>query len=221
MKLLLNALTKFILGLVVVGVLLFIPAGAINYTNAWLFIILLFLPMLIVGVFIFIKSPKLLEKRLNLKEKEKTQKSVVSISGLLFVCGFIVAGLDYRFNWSNVPVWLVIVASAVLLISYLLYAEVMRENAYLSRTIEVQDNQKVIDIGLYKIVRHPMYATTIWLFLSIPLILDSFWSILCFAPYIALIAIRIKNEEKILENNLYGYKEYKKKVKYRLIPFIW
>ena len=221
MKLLLNALIKFILGLALVGVLLFIPAGTIEYTNAWLFIALLFVPMLVVGIFLFVKAPKLLEKRLNLKEKENTQKSVVAISALIFISGFIVAGLDYRFNWTNVPLWLITVSSIILLVSYILYAEIMRENAYLSRTIEVQAGQKVIDVGMYKIVRHPMYAVTIWLFLSIPLILGSFWSLLCFVPYIALIVVRIINEEKLLENKLEGYKDYKKKVKYRLIPFIW
>jgi protein-S-isoprenylcysteine O-methyltransferase Ste14 len=162
-----------------------------------------------------------LEKRLDAKEKENTQKGVVALSGLLFLAGFIVAGLDYRFAWSHVPTWLVIVASVILLISYALYAEVMRENAYLSRTIEVQEGQKVVSTGLYGIVRHPMYAVTIWLFLSIPLVLGSFWSLLCFLPYPIIMAVRILNEEKVLTNGLDGYADYKKKVKYRLIPFIW
>ena len=179
------------------------------------------MPIFVVGVYLFIKAPNLLQKRINAKENEKTQKIVVILSALLFFTGFIVAGLDYRFNWSNVPIWLVVVASIILLISYILYAEVMRENVYLSRIIEVQKGQKVIDVGMYKIVRHPMYAVTIWLFLSFPLILGSFWSLLCFVPYIALIVVRIINEEKLLENKLDGYKDYKKKVKYRLIPFIW
>ena len=221
MKLLLNALIKFILGLAIVGTLLFLPAGTFAFTNAWLFIAMLFVPIFVVGVYLFIKAPNLLKKRINAKENEKTQKIVVILSALLFFIGFIVAGLDYRFDWSNVPLWLVTVASIILLISYILYAEVMRENVYLSRTIEVQKGQKVIDVGMYKIVRHPMYAVTIWLFLSIPLILGSFWSLLCFVPYIALIVVRIINEEKLLENKLDGYKDYKKKVKYRLIPFIW
>ena len=221
MKLLLSALSKFIFGLLFVGLLLFIPAGTIHFYNAWLFIVLLFVPILILGVVLFIKSPDLLKKRLNAKEKEKTQKSVVGISAILFLLGFIVAGLDYRFHLSTVPKYVVIIASAILLISYALYAEVMRENVYLSRTIEVQENQKVIDKGLYKIVRHPMYAVTIWLFLSIPIILGSWYSLICFIPYIPIIAIRIINEEKILERKLDGYTDYKKRTKYRLIPFIW
>jgi protein-S-isoprenylcysteine O-methyltransferase Ste14 len=173
------------------------------------------------GAVLFIKAPEQLQKRLGAKEKENTQKGVVALSGLLFLVGFIVAGLDYRFGWSHVPTWLVIVSSAILLISYALYAEVMRENAYLSRTIEVQEGQKVVSTGLYGIVRHPMYAVTIWLFLSIPLVLGSFWSLLCFAYYPILIVVRILNEEKVLTQELDGYADYKKKVKYRLIPFIW
>ncbi len=221
MKLLFSAIIKFLIGLIFVGALLFIPAGTIHYFNAWLFIILLFVPILILGVILFVKSPDLLKKRLNAKEKESTQKSVVGVSAILFLAGFIVAGLDYRFSLSNVPKWLIIVASCILLISYSLYCEVMRENAYLSRTVEVQENQKIIDTGLYKIVRHPMYAVTIWLFLSIPLILGSWYSLICFAPYIPIIIVRIINEEKFLENNLEGYIDYKKRTKYRLIPFIW
>ena len=221
MKLLLSALSKFIFGLLFVGLLLFIPAGTIHFHNAWLFIVLLFVPILILGIVLFIKSPDLLKKRLNAKEKEKTQKSVVGISAILFLLGFIVAGLDYRFNLSTVPKYVVIIASVILLISYALYAEVMRENVYLSRTIEVQENQKVIDKRLYKIVRHPMYAVTIWLFLSIPLVLGSWYSLICFIPYMPIIAIRIINEEKVLENDLDGYTDYKKRTKYRLIPFIW
>ena len=220
-KLLLSALTKFLLGLVLVGAILFLPAGSFAFVGGWLFIALLFIPMIFLGVFLFIKSPELLEKRLDAKEKENTQKGVVALSGLLFLVGFIVAGLDYRFAWSHVPTWLVIVASVILLASYALYAEVMRENAYLSRTIEVQEGQKVVDTGLYGIVRHPMYAVTVWLFLSIPLVLGSFWSLLCFAPYPIIMAVRILNEEKVLTNGLDGYADYKKKVKYRLIPFIW
>lgn len=221
MKLLFSALSKFLVGLVFVGALLFIPAGGFDYMNGWLFIGLLFVPMLILGVILFVKAPKLLEKRLDAKEKESTQKGVVAVSGLMFLGGFIVAGLDYRFDWSNVPMWVVITASAILLISYGLYAEVMRENAYLSRTIEVQEGQKVVDSGLYGIVRHPMYAVTIWLFLSIPVVLGSWWSLLCFLPYIPVIITRIINEEKVLEKGLEGYSDYKKRVKYRLIPFIF
>ena len=221
MKLLLNALIKFIVGLALVGALVFLPAGNLGYTNGWLFIGLLFGPMLILGIVLFIKAPDLLEKRLGAKEKESTQKGVVALSGLLFIGGFIVAGLDYRFGWSHVPTWGVIVASVVLLVAYALYAEVMRENAYLSRTVEVQKDQKVIDTGLYGIVRHPMYAITIWLFLAIPVVLGSWWSLLCFVPYVAVIIVRIRNEEKVLEQGLEGYTEYKRRVKYRILPFIW
>ncbi len=221
MKLLFNALIKFIMGLLLVGALLFLPAGSFGYINGWLFIGLLFIPMLLLGIVMFFKSPELLEKRLNAKETEKTQKGVVAMSGLLFLCGFVLAGFDYRFAWSEVPTWVVIAASVILLVSYALYAEIMRENAYLSRTIEVQENQKVVDTGLYGIVRHPMYAVTLWLFLAIPIILGSWWSLLCFLPYIAVIVVRIINEEKVLESGLEGYTEYKKRVKYRLFPFIW
>lgn len=221
MKLLFNALFKYIMGLLLIGTLLFLPAGGFGYTNGWLFIGLLFIPMMLLGIILFIKSPALLEKRLKTKESEKAQKGVVAVSGLLFILGFIVAGLDYRFGWSEMPTWIVITASAVLLVSYALYAEVMRENAYLSRTIEVQENQKVVDTGFYGIVRHPMYAVTVWLFMSIPITLGSWWSLLCFLPYVSVIVIRIINEEKVLESDLDGYADYKKKVKYRLIPFIW
>lgn len=220
-KLLFSALTKFLCGLILVGLLLFLPAGSFAYTGGWIFIALLFIPMIILGAVLLIKAPELLEKRLGAKEKENTQKGVVALSGLLFLIGFIIAGLDYRFGWSRVPTWLVVASSVVLLISYALYGEVMRENAYLSRTIEVQEGQKVVDTGLYGIVRHPMYAVTVWLFLSIPLVLGSFWSLLCFAPYPIVIVIRILNEEKVLTAGLDGYADYKKKVKYRLIPFIW
>lgn len=221
MKLAVKGFIKFLLGLVIVGALLFLPAGSFAYANAWLFILLLFVPIFILGVVLLIKSPALLEKRLNSKEEEGTQKVVVALSGLLFFAGFIVAGLDYRFAWSEVPTWTVILASLILLISYALYAEVMRENTYLSRKIEVQENQRVVDTGLYSVVRHPMYAVTIWLFLSIPVVLGSWWALLCFVPYVFIIAIRIVNEEKVLEAGLQGYAEYKKRVKYRLVPFIW
>ena len=221
MRLVINALLKFVLGLLLVAALVFIPAGSLSYFGGWLFIALLFVPMLLLGIVLFIKSPVLLEKRLNAKEKAATQKGVVAASGLLFLGGFIVAGLDYRFGWSSVPMWAVVIASIILLISYALYAEVMRENEYLSRTIEVSENQRVVDTGLYSIVRHPMYAVTIWLFLSIPFVLGSLWAALCFVPYIAVIAVRIVNEEKFLEKELSGYLEYKKKVKFRLLPFVW
>ena len=221
MKLFCRALVKFIVGLVAVGALLFLPAGTFRYPNGWLFIGLLFIPILFLGAVLLFKAPALLEKRLNVKETEKTQKGVVAASGLLFVLGFLVAGLDFRFGWSHVPSWVVIVASVILLISYALYAEVMRENAYLSRTVEVREGQRVVDTGLYGIVRHPMYAVTVWLFLSIPVVLGSWWSLLCFLPYVAVIVIRIRNEEKVLVNGLAGYTDYQKRVKYRLLPFVW
>ena len=220
-KLLFSALIKFSIGILFVGLILFLPAGTFDFFNAWLFMGLLFIPMFILGIFLFVKSPELLEKRLNAKEKENTQKGVVGFSAILFLASFLIAGFDFRFGWTSVSLWCVILASVILLVSYALYAEVMRENIYLSRTIEVQENQKVIDTGLYGIIRHPMYAVTIWLFLSIPVVLGSWWALLCMAPYPFLIAIRILNEEKVLENNLSGYKEYKAKVKYRLVPFIW
>ena len=221
MKLLINALVKFLFGVVFIGALIFVPAGSLSYMGGWLFMGLLFIPILIFGVVLFIKSPALLEKRLDAKEEQTTQKWVVALSGLMFFAGFIVAGLDFRFGWSDVPQGIVIAASVVLLVSYALYAEVTRENAYLSRKIEVQDKQRVIDTGLYSVVRHPMYAVTVWLFLSIPFVLGSFWAFLCFLPYIPLICVRIVNEEKVLEEGLDGYAEYKKRVKYRLVPFIW
>ena len=221
MKLALAALLKFLMGVLFVGLLLFPSAGSLAYPNAWLFIGLLFAPMLVFGIVLLLKAPGLLEKRLDGKEEEATQKGVVALSGLLFIAGFVVAGLDYRFGWSRVPTWVVIVASVVLLVAYALYIEVMRENAYLSRTVKVEENQKVVDSGLYGIVRHPMYAVTIWLFGAIPLVLASWWSLLCFLPYAAVMVVRIKNEEALLSAELEGYEEYKKRVKYRLIPFIW
>ena len=221
MKLALSALIKFTFGLALVGALLFLPAGSLAFFNAWLFIGLLFVPMLILGIVLLVKSPDLLKKRLDAKEKQNAQKGVVAMSALLFLAGFIVAGLDFRFGWSHMPLWAVAVASAILLISYALYCEVMRENAYLSRTIEVQNGQKVVDTGLYGIVRHPMYAVTIWLFLAIPLVLGSLYALLCFLPYIPVIVVRILNEEKLLSAELDGYEEYKKRVRYRLLPLIW
>ena len=221
MKLALSALIKFTFGLALVGALLFLPAGSLAFFNAWLFIGLLFVPMLILGIVLLVRSPDLLKKRLDAKEKQNAQKGVVAISALLFLAGFIVAGLDFRFGWSHMPAWAVAVASAILLISYALYCEVMRENAYLSRTIEVQNGQKVVDTGLYGIVRHPMYAVTIWLFLAIPVLLGSLYALLCFLPYIPVIVVRILNEEKLLSAELDGYEEYKKRVKYRLLPLIW
>lgn len=220
-KLAVQALVKFILGLILAGVILFLPAGGLHYRNGWLFLGLLFIPIFVLGSVMLLKAPELLEKRLNVKEKENAQKGVVAISGLLFFAGFVVAGLDYRFGWSSVPAWVVVTASAVLLISYALYAEVMRENAYLSRTVEVQDGQTVVDTGLYGVVRHPMYAVTIWLFLSVPLVLGSWWALLCFIHYPILMVFRIRNEEQVLETGLKGYADYKKRVKYRLLLFVW
>ena len=221
MKLFLNALEKYVMGLLFMAVLVFWPAGSLRFWNGWLLIGLLFGPMLILGVVLFTKAPKLLEKRLSAKEKMADQQGVVAVSGLMFLGGFVVAGLDHRYGWSTMPDWVVTLAAAVFLISYVLYAEVMRENAYLSRTIEVQEGQKVIDTGLYSVVRHPMYMVTLWLFLAIPLILGSWYALIQFIVYPAVIAVRIRGEEKLLEEELPGYKEYKKKVKYRMIPFIW
>lgn len=220
-KLLLSGAIKYLLGLILVGLLVFLPAGTIHFINGWLFIGLLFVPMLILGIVLFFRAPALLEKRLSAKEKQGTQKGVVAVAAVLFIGGFIVAGLDYRFGWSYVPPVVVGIACAVLLISYALYAEVMRENTYLSRTVEVQDGQKVIDKGLYGIVRHPMYTVTIWLFLAIPVVLGSWWAMLCFAPYLIAIIVRVVNEEALLTRELDGYAAYKTRVKYRLFPFVW
>lgn len=220
-KLLINAGIKYFVGLLLIGMLVFLPAGTFEYWNGWLFIGLLFIPMFALGVLLLWKAPELLAKRLNSKEKEGQQKTVVALSGIVFLSAFIVAGLNFRFGWTHVPTWLVVVASVILLASYGLYAEVMRENAYLSRTVEVQENQKVIDTGLYGIVRHPMYAATILLFLSFPLVLGSWISFGIFLVYPIVIGVRIKNEELVLEQGLEGYTEYKRRVKYRLLPFIW
>lgn len=221
MKLLLSALVKFLCGLLLVGLVLFLPAGTLSYPNGWLFMGVLFVPMLTLGVVLFFKSPELLQKRLDNKEKEKAQRGVVASSGLIFLAGFIVSALDFRFGWSNVPLPLVIAAAVVFLAGYGMYAEVMRENAYLSRTIEVQENQKVIDTGLYGIVRHPMYLATLLMFLPLSLILGSLWGLIPFAFYPAIIVLRILNEEKILSVGLEGYDAYRGRVKYRLIPFVW
>ena len=221
MKLLINALTKFLCGLLIVGLLLFLPAGTLSYTYGWLFIGLLFVPMLIAGLVMFFKSPDFLAKRLEAKEKQATQKGVVALSGLMFVAGFVVAGLDFRFGWSKMPAAVTAVASVLFLVAYVLYGEVMRENAYLSRTIQVEEGQTVVDTGLYGIVRHPMYMATILLFLMIPLVLGSWYALIIFAFYPAIIIVRLKDEEDLLTRELPGYAEYKKKVKYRIIPFIW
>ena len=220
-KLFFEAIFKFLLGVLLVGLLIFIPAGTINFFNGWVFMLVLFVPMFIAGIVMMIKSPNLLKSRLNAKEKEKEQKKIVAISGLMILIGFILAGLNYRFNWIDLPNVVVIISSIVFLTSYLIYAEVLRENAFLSRTIEVSDNQKVIDTGLYGVVRHPMYLATIFLFLSMPLILGSLISFIVFLIYPFIIIRRLNNEERILEKELKGYKEYKKKVRYKLIPFIW
>ena len=220
-NLLSQAIRKFIFGIIIVGLLLFIPAGTIAYWNAWLFMCLLFIPMLIGGMVMASNNPDLLRKRLNAKEKETEQKQVVLISGLMFISGFIVAGLNYRFGWIKLSEWVIVAASAIFTIGYMLYAEVIRENEFLSRTIEVQENQKVIDTGLYGVVRHPMYFATLLLFLSMPLILGSIQAFIIFLIYPIVIIKRIKNEEQVLEKELPGYIDYKKKTKYRLIPFIW
>ena len=221
MKLLVEALIKFICGLLMVGLLIFLPAGTLRYPYGWLFIGLLFVPMLIAGLLMLIKSPDFLAKRLDAKEKQGTQKGVVVLSGLMFIVGFVVAGLDFRFGWSNMPTWVVITASVLFLTAYALYAEVMRENAYLSRTIKVEQGQTVVDTGMYGIVRHPMYAVTILLFLMMPLVLGSWYALIAFAFYPAIIVVRLKDEEDLLTKELPGYAEYKQKVKHRIIPFIW
>lgn len=220
-KLLVNALVKFVCGILLMGLVLFLPAGTFYYPNAWLFIALLFIPMLVLGAVLFLKAPELLRKRLNSKEKENAQVGIVAASALMFVSAFVAAGLDFRFGWTVVPTWLVALAAAVQFASYGLYAEVMRENAYLSRTVEVQENQKVVDTGLYGVIRHPMYTATILLYLAMPIVLGSWIAFVIMLCYPVIIIFRIRNEEKVLEQGLAGYKEYKQKVKYRLIPFVW
>ena len=220
-KLFVQAITKFLIGIVLVGILIFLPAGTFSYFNGWLFMGILFIPMFCAGIVMMLKNPELLKKRLHAKEKQKEQNLVVKLSGLMFLLGFIVAGLGVRFEWYMLPNIVVFVSAAVFLLAYVLYAEVLRENTYLSRTIEVQDNQKVIDTGLYGIVRHPMYSATLLLFLTMQLVLGSIYSFIIFLAYPLIIAKRIKGEEEFLEKELAGYREYKQKVKYRLIPFIW
>lgn len=221
MKLLLNALIKFIMGVVLVGAMLFLPAWTFNYPEAWLFMGVLFVPMLTMGIVLFVRSPELLKKRLNNKETEKAQKGVVALSGIMFPIGFVLSALDFRFGWSSVPLWLIITASVLFLLGYAMYAEVMRENVYLSRTVEVQENQRVISTGLYGVVRHPMYLSTLLMFLPLPLILGSYFGLIPFALYPVICVIRIINEERVLTEGLSAYSEYKKKVKYRLIPLVW
>lgn len=220
-KLFIEAISKFLLGVILVGLLIFLPAGTISYVNGWIFMGILFVPMFFAGLVMIAKNPNLLRSRLNAKEKQKDQSLVVKLSGLMFLLGFIIAGLNYRFGWYVLSLRSSIIAAIVFLLAYLLYAEVLRENAYLSRTIEVQENQKVIDTGLYGVVRHPMYSATILLFLSMPMVLGSIYSFIIFLVYPIIIAMRIKGEEEFLEKELEGYKEYKNKVKYRMIPFIW
>jgi protein-S-isoprenylcysteine O-methyltransferase Ste14 len=221
MKLFFSAITKFLLGVLLVGLLIFLPAGTFEYIQGWILMAILFIPMFCAGIVMMIKNPGLLASRLDAKEKRSKQSIVVKLSGLMFLCGFIVAGLGVRFDWYMLPLPVSIIGATLFIIAYILYAEVLRENTYLSRTIEVQEGQKVIDTGLYGIVRHPMYAATLLLFLSMPLVLGSVWSFLIFLAYPFIIAARLKDEEKFLEEELEGYREYKEKVKYRLIPFIW
>ena len=220
-KLFIEALLKYLLGILLVGALIFVPAGTIYFINGWILMGVLFIPMFIAGIVMMVKNPKLLASRLDAKEKQKEQGIIIKLSGLMFVIGFIVAGLDYRFNLLRINKIYTYIFAVVLLLSYLMWAEVLRENTYLSRTIRVEENQKVVDTGLYGIVRHPMYSATIILFLSMPIVLGSFASFLIFLVYPILIIFRIKNEEKLLEKELEGYIEYKKRVKYRIIPFIW
>lgn len=221
MKLLFQTLTKLILGLVLVGLLLFLPAGTMEYPNGWIFLGVLFVPVTIMGAVLYLKAPDLLRKRLNHKEKEKTQRGVIAFSGLMFPVSFILSALDFRFWWSEVPTWLVILSAFLFLAGYVMFAEVMRENAYLSRTVEVQQGQRVISTGLYGVVRHPMYLATLLMFLPIPLILGSFWGLIPMFLYPVILVIRVLNEEKVLTEGLDGYAEYKTKVRYRLVPFVW
>lgn len=216
-----QAILKFVLGAILIAALIFIPAGTIRYTNGWLFMGILFIPMFLAGIVMMCKNPELLKKRLNAKEEQSEQQFVIKLSGLMFVLGFVTAGFNFRFGWFMLPDWIVRIAVIVFLLAYLMYAEVLRENTYLARTVKVQENQKVIDTGLYGIVRHPMYSATIILFLSMPLVLGSPVSFVIFLVYPVILARRIYNEEEVLEKELQGYTEYKKRVKYRIIPFVW
>ncbi len=220
-KLFVQAIGKFLFGLVLIGLLLFLPAWSLQYWNGWLFLGILFVPMFIAGIVMMFKNPELLKKRLNAKEEEREQKTVIALSGLMFLAAFIVAGLNFRFQWIVLPAWAVWIGVGVFLAAYLMYAEVLRENTYLSRTVEVQENQKVIDTGLYGIVRHPMYSATLFLFLSMGIVLGSPISVAILLLYIPIIALRMKNEEQVLEKGLDGYKAYKTRVRYKVIPFIW
>lgn len=220
-QLFVQSISKFLLGLILVAFLLFLPAGSLHYWNGWLLIVILFAPMFIAGVVMMLHNPELLRKRLNVKESETEQKQVIALSGLMFLAAFIVAGLNFRFGWFILPNWVIWTASIVFLLAYLFYAEVLRENTYLSRTVEVQEHQKVIDTGLYGIVRHPMYSATLFLFLSMPLVLGSPISFAILLLYIPIIGKRIKNEEKVLLEGLAGYAEYITRVRYKIIPYIW
>ena len=220
-KLFFQALSKFLIGLIIICILVFIPAGTLDYPNGWLFRALLFIPMFFAGIIMLFKSPDLLRRRLNAKEEEDEQKTVILVSGIIFLLAFILAGLNFRFGWFKLPTLVIMIASVIFLLAYIMYAEVLRENEYLSRTVEVSENQKVVNSGLYGIVRHPMYTSTIFLFLSMPLVLDSIFSFIVMLVYPIIIIFRIRNEEKVLENELAGYKEYKEKVKYKLIPYLW
>ena len=221
MKLFFEAIIKFLLGIILVGLLIFLPAGTLKYLNGWIFMGILFIPMFLAGIIMMIKNPSLLKSRLDSKEKEKTQSIVIKLSGLMFIIGFVLAGLDFRFKWFEIPQLVSYIASVTLLLGYIMWGVVLKQNTYVARTIKVEENQKVVDTGLYGVVRHPMYTASIILFLSIPLVLGSLIALGVFIFYPILIIARILNEEKVLENELQGYKEYKKKVKYRLIPFIW
>ena len=220
-KLFVKAITKFLSGLILVGLLLFLPAGTFAYPQGWLLMSILFVPMFIAGLIMMKKSPELLRKRLNVKEEQAEQKTVIALSGLMFLASFIIAGLNFRFGWIRLPLWVSYAAALLFLAGYVLYAEVLRENVWLSRTVEVQENQKVIDTGLYGVVRHPMYMSTLILFLAMPLVLGSVISFVIMLLYIPIIAKRIRNEEQVLENGLEGYAEYRKRVRYKVIPFVW
>ncbi|MDC7280070.1 isoprenylcysteine carboxylmethyltransferase family protein [Butyrivibrio fibrisolvens] len=220
-KLIVQALVKVVCGIVLLGLLLFVPAGTLNYRQGWFFMAILFIPMIVAGFVMMFKCPELLKKRLNVKEEQSEQRTVIMLSGLMFIAAFSVAGLNFRFGWLILPDWVTYLFTVVFLIAYLLYAEVLRENEYLSRTVEVQENQKVVDTGLYGVVRHPMYMTTLLLFLSMPLVLGSLFSFVIMLVYIPIISKRIHNEEQVLAEGLAGYREYMEKVKYRVIPFIW
>ena len=221
MELFKQAIAKFLAGLLLVGLLLFLPAGTICYRQAWLLIGILFLPMFIAGLVMMRKNPDLLRKRLRAKEEQSEQKTVILLSGIMFLAAFVAAGLNFRFRWILLPMWVSYAAAAVFLLAYALYAEVLRENVYLSRTVEVQEDQKVIDTGLYGIVRHPMYMSTLFLFLAMPLVLGSLPSFVIMLAYLPILAGRIRNEEKVLEDGLDGYAEYKNRVRYKVIPFVW